>query len=227
VKAAAALEAGAAAASATAMPERVLGVLHADTPVPEAWSSPAGDGLRLLDWCRDPVPSDLHECLSRRPPTLMLVDLAWIESRPPEEIDALRRRHIATDWIVAWSGALPTRVEPIIRCHAIGGLDWQAARATFERAVDAVLRGEYWFARAVMQLLYVTLLEGGTTGPGAAQGAPGVLSQRESQALDLMREGLTNKEIAQRLGISVNTVKKHLAHAFVKAGLRSRRQLFG
>lgn len=221
----AALEAVAHPTSATPPAERVLGVLHAGTPVPEAWS-PAGDGLRSIDWRRDPSPEELHECLSHGPPALMLVDLDWLESCPTEEIDALRRRHIATDWIVAWAGALPTRVEPIIRCHAIGGLGWQVERATYERAVDAVLRGEYWFPRAVMQQLYVTLLEGGDAAAATA-GPPGALSQRETQALDLMRAGLTNKEIAQRLGISVNTVKKHLAHAFVKAGLRTRRQLIG
>ncbi len=42
----------------------------------------------------------------------------------------------------------------------------------------------------------------------------------------LMRRGLTNKVIATRLGISVNTVKKHLSSVFDKRGLHRRRQTF-
>ena len=50
------------------------------------------------------------------------------------------------------------------------------------------------------------------------------LTTRELQAITLMRQGLSNKQIAERLNISVNTVKKHLAHAFEKRGLHNRRQ---
>ena len=39
-----------------------------------------------------------------------------------------------------------------------------------------------------------------------------------------MRRGMTNLQIAERLDISVNTVKKHLARVFEKRGLRGRRQ---
>ena len=42
-----------------------------------------------------------------------------------------------------------------------------------------------------------------------------------------LREVPDAEEIAQELEISVNTVKKHLASAFDKRGLRSRRQTMG
>ena len=58
----------------------------------------------------------------------------------------------------------------------------------------------------------------------AAQHAKGRLTAREDEVLLLMRRGMTNKQIAGRLDISVNTVKKHCAHVFAKHGLRGRRQ---
>lgn len=53
--------------------------------------------------------------------------------------------------------------------------------------------------------------------------APPALSYRERQALALVVEGCTNSEIASRLFLAESTVKSHLATAFSKLGVRSRR----
>jgi DNA-binding NarL/FixJ family response regulator len=48
------------------------------------------------------------------------------------------------------------------------------------------------------------------------------LSAREAQILALLAEGLVNKQIAARLGISRHTVKTHLAALFHKLGVSTR-----
>jgi LuxR family maltose regulon positive regulatory protein len=50
----------------------------------------------------------------------------------------------------------------------------------------------------------------------------GSLSPREQEILDLVRQGLTNAEIAQTLFVSVSTVKAHMRHIFEKLGVRTR-----
>jgi DNA-binding CsgD family transcriptional regulator len=48
------------------------------------------------------------------------------------------------------------------------------------------------------------------------------ITEREFSVVRLIKEGLTNKEIAERLDISVNTVNNHVANIYTKAQVRSR-----
>ena len=48
------------------------------------------------------------------------------------------------------------------------------------------------------------------------------LTNREREILALLADGLGNKQIAARLGVSPNTVKTHLELLFEKIGVRSR-----
>jgi Tol biopolymer transport system component/DNA-binding CsgD family transcriptional regulator len=51
-----------------------------------------------------------------------------------------------------------------------------------------------------------------------------ILTPREWQVLDLLRQGLTNEQIAVRLSISANTVKFHVSEILGKLGLSTREQ---
>ena len=48
------------------------------------------------------------------------------------------------------------------------------------------------------------------------------LTARESEILGLLTEGLTNKEIAQRLALSSRTVETHVARILAKLGVNTR-----
>jgi len=66
--------------------------------------------------------------------------------------------------------------------------------------------------------------ESAAAAPAAPQlpGLLGQLSARELEVVDLVAEGLTNPEIAERLFVSEVTVKKHLTSVFQKTGLKNR-----
>ncbi|HIB68837.1 MAG TPA: LuxR family transcriptional regulator [Phycisphaerales bacterium] len=49
-----------------------------------------------------------------------------------------------------------------------------------------------------------------------------VLTEREREVLDLLAEGLTNSQIADKLFISANTVKRHLKSVFEKLDVNNR-----
>lgn len=66
--------------------------------------------------------------------------------------------------------------------------------------------------------------ERAVSGAGESE-LPSGLSGREVQVAVLAAEGLTNGEIAARLGIAQNTVKNHLARLYAKTGTANRTEL--
>lgn len=57
-----------------------------------------------------------------------------------------------------------------------------------------------------------------------AEAGPGKLSKRQKQLLILLDQGLSNREIAEKLGISEHTVKVHLWRLFRRLDVKSRTQ---
>ena len=88
-----------------------------------------------------------------------------------------------------------------------------AAREAFE-AAGAVL----WSARADAELARVS---------GRAPGAPGGLTETERRVAELIAAGLTNREVAAELFVTVRAVESTLTKLYAKLGVRSRTQLAG
>jgi DNA-binding NarL/FixJ family response regulator len=61
--------------------------------------------------------------------------------------------------------------------------------------------------------------------PATAAEAPGpALSLRESQVISLIADGLTNREIGERLGLAEKTVKNYVSGLLAKLGMERRTQ---
>ena len=172
---------------------------------------------------------ELAPMLARREPRVLVIDAALCDRIGSRALREMHRMNPATRWVVGWNEASPCWVPVLVDTQARGCIEWGCGRQRFVRAIDAVVAGQLWFPRDVSQWLYSALLrvvagDAVADAPVAAPGVAAELSSRESEVMALMREGLTNKQIGDRLSISVNTVKKHLAHAFEKRGLHTRRQ---
>jgi DNA-binding CsgD family transcriptional regulator len=124
--------------------------------------------------------------------------------------------------------------------------DWREAAAAWQRAgdpyetalelvagdADAVVEGlnvlERLGAAPAAELARARLRELGARvprGPRAATRAnPAGLTSRQLAVLELLREGLTNAEIAERLVVSVRTVDHHVAAVLGKLDVKSRKQ---
>lgn len=205
---------------------------------PDGSCAPLVDGATALSARRDRLyrigavlPSgidDLERLLREQTPRVLLLGARLIDALGVDAVRRLRRHHTGGDWLLGWDKPSSRGFELAIHCQARGCVEWSMSTEQLVEALDAVLAGELWFPRRIMQSLYLSLLEAARVDaqPGEVSVPCGAqsLTLREAEVLTLMREGLTNKQIGQRLGISINTVKKHLEHAFEKRGLHGRRQ---
>lgn len=117
------------------------------------------------------------------------------------------QRHAVVDVaeVVAYVGGRPKVGISLLR---------NASQGRFETAELAHLEPLH----ALMQMAAATL-------PNAASPPIFQLSTREQQIAGLLREGASNKLIAERLGIGLPTVKTHLLNLFRKVGARNRTEL--
>lgn len=91
------------------------------------------------------------------------------------------------------------------------------------KGVNAMLDNELWFSREAMS----AFLLGRQNRPAEAVPAEedlGELSQREREILLMLAEGATNKDIAAKLFLSLNTIKSHIYNIYRKIDVPNRLQ---
>ena len=116
---------------------------------------------------------------------------------------------------------------PLARCRMLTGygtvltLSGRPDRARPVLA-EAVQRAESCGASWHAEVAAAQLRRAGGRAPRLT---PGELSPQEKAVARLAQAGRTNRQIADELYLSVNTVETHLAHAYRKLDIRRRREL--
>jgi DNA-binding CsgD family transcriptional regulator len=125
------------------------------------------------------------------------------------------RGRLATTTVAVWG----------VVDHALGRLELllgeeEAGRRSLLAAVDAytAMRAPLWKARAEADLEPV----GGAGSSLEARIAALGLTERQAEVIRLTARGLSNREVAERLGVSPSTVKRHLENVYRHTGVRSR-----
>jgi DNA-binding NarL/FixJ family response regulator len=118
--------------------------------------------------------------------------------------------------LLVTAGVSASQAAELVRSGVVGIFLKHDLPALLTEAIRDVAGGKVWLDQRVLQ---------STVAGAHANRAPASLTARERQVLSHIFEGLTNKEIAERLGVSEGAVKATIQQLFSKSGVRTRSQL--
>jgi DNA-binding NarL/FixJ family response regulator len=172
------------------------------------------DGLSVVGTASDGL--EAVEVAERVPADVVLMDL---EMPRLDGIEATRRiaaAHPDMRVVVLTSFSDRDRILDALDAGAVGYLLKDAEPADLVRGIRAAARGESPLApRAATAVLQARAEQ---------RPAMPTLTAREREVLELLGQGLPNKDIGVRLGISEKTVKAHVTRVFQAIGVSDRTQ---
>ncbi|HXL34978.1 MAG TPA: response regulator transcription factor [Gemmatimonadales bacterium] len=166
--------------------------------------------IKVAAWTTDGT--EVVKLVEQHKPDVVVLDLELTSIKGTEVIAALRDRTTPPKVLVLTAYNDGESLRSALDAGAEGlALKTESPQQTLT-AIRQVHAGQLVFPQAARRWI-----EGRAGG-----GAPGDLTPREREVWALVAGGLTNPQIAERLGLSDNTVKFHVQHLFSKLGVKNR-----
>ncbi|MDQ0951410.1 DNA-binding NarL/FixJ family response regulator [Streptomyces phaeochromogenes] len=159
-------------------------------------------------------------------PDVVLMDIRMPEMNGIEATREIVAASGASKVLVLTTFDLDEYVYQALRAGASGFLLKDASARQLADGVRVVAAGEALLAPSVTRRL-ITEFSKLAEEPrlsATAQASYGDLTERETEVLVLIAQGLSNAEIATRLVVAESTIKTHVSRILVKLGLRDRTQ---
>ena len=185
------------------------------------------DGLHVVGAAADGRAA--ADALATLNPDVALIDMNIEDAEP--FLDAVHRHPLRVPLVAL---GLSDSEDDLLACAERGAAGFVTAEASLEELTVAILHAAKGELLCSPRLAGTLLRRVGALATGRKPDAPIPLTRREREVAALMREDLSNKEIASRLRIEVATVKNHVHNVFDKlrvhrrqdaARLLSRRQV--
>lgn len=167
-------------------------------------------------------PGDLLGVLIQEKPQIALLS-ATLGEPNLESFDLVRKvraQSPETRVIVLLDSSERTPVIEAFRAGAQGVFCRTEPFRLLTKCIQCVQNGQIWANNAELQFLLDTLVQ--SSSAGSLNLKAGLLSGREVDVVRCVVEGLSNREIAQRLTLTEHTVKNYLFRIFDKLGVSSR-----
>lgn len=151
--------------------------------------------------------ADGHEALRKArelAPDIILMDIDMPQMNGLAVAETLRKDFPQMKVLILSMHSQTDYVLRIIKSGARGYVLKSASADELIKAIETVNTGEVCFSPEVARLALNQFVRGPGEGPQAAD-----LSNREREVLTQIADGLSNKEIATRLGVGVRTIETH------------------
>ncbi len=141
-----------------------------------------------------------------------------------DEVEGALHRARAADGAAVLARDLDARLA-VVDAFATGGANRLAVLVARAVAAEAAKQGQRGLARTAEERAAVSAAhcEGGADRPAVAGGPLAALGPRQREVVLLAAKGLSNQEVAERLGISTRTVENHLHRAYAELGVEGRK----
>ena len=170
--------------------------------------------------------ADAFSIVATQKPHVALIS-ADLGSEPKKGLQLARNLHShnpSIQIVILLEKAARESVIAAFRCGAAGVFCRTDPLAELLTCIERVSQGEIWASRSHTEFL-LEALRSIPSCEGIGGGKIDSLSPRELQAAEHAAQGESNKQIADRLGLSEHTVKNYLFHVFEKLGVSNRFEL--
>lgn len=147
-------------------------------------------------------------------PDMLLLDLVMPHHNPTELEKWVREKYPEVVTLVLTAHHRDAYLADMMDAGAAGYLDKKLKGNDLLNSIRRAARGEFLYDKEQMKRAQRWREEVGRKWDG--------LSDREREVLKLLTAGGDNKQIAKTLGVSINTVEKHLKKVYKKLGVTSR-----
>lgn len=169
----------------------------------------------------NPEPSSILAAVADKKPNVVLMSSVLEESATG--FDLIRQvcaTRPETRVVMLMDTSKRSAVVEAFRSGAHGVFSRTESPKLLAKCICSVHQGQVWANSTELRFLLEALCE---SEPAAIQaGSDAVLSKREQDVVRCVAEGLSNREIASRLGLTEHTVKNYLFRIFDKLGVSSR-----
>lgn len=132
------------------------------------------------------------------------------------------RSHLSDTRVIIVS--MHSKIDYITEAFQAGATGYVAKESASERLVqglETVADGEYFLDTSISHAVVENLLKVPIKEARVADESYGTLTPREQEVMRLLAEGLSSKDVAEKLFISPKTVENHRANIMKKLGLHS------
>ncbi|MFE6130701.1 response regulator [Streptomyces sp. NPDC056437] len=157
-------------------------------------------------------------------PDVVLMDIRMPELNGIEATREIVASHADSKVLVLTTFDLDEYVYQALRAGASGFLLKDASARQLADGVRVVAAGEALLAPTVTRRLITEFSKISQAPKPPALSQVGELTERETEVLVLIAQGLSNAEIASHLVVAESTIKTHVSRVLVKLGLRDRTQ---
>ena len=173
----------------------------------------------------DPVPDarGIIAAVAKQKPAVVVISAELDDDKRKgfEIARELRALHAETRVVMLLDSSERSQVVEAFRAGARGVFCRSESLMSLARCIHCVAEGQIWANSRELRYLLEALGEALPLRVMDTRGAA-LLSRREVEVVRCVAEGLSNREVAQRLGLTEHTVKNYLFRIFDKLGVSKR-----